>query len=124
MGTPPLGSKDEHGSPLPRDLPGLGGEPLDCEQMNNGLWAMKERWISDLLPREFYRYGLQHFFGDHVNWTSYESFRISETEWKRDFVKEVGEEFDHFLEWVEENSQPPVEPYEHWQFFRAPDNVN
>merc|ERR1712055_1005107 len=110
----------------PQDLSmtGPGGEALDCEKMNNGLWTMKERWVSDLVPREFYRYGVQQFFGDHVDWANVESFRISDTKWKRELVETVSEEFDHFLEWVERNSQPPVEPYEHWRFFRAPDNVN
>merc|ERR1712037_40547 len=110
----------------PQDLSmtGPGGEALDCEKMNNGLWAMKERLVSDLLPREFYRYGIQNFFGDHVNWTVLESFRISDTKIKTEMVELTNEEFNHFLEWVEENSQPPVEPYEHPQVFRPPDNVN
>ena len=43
--------------------------------------------MSDLLPREFYRYGLQHFFGDHVDWSSLESFRISDTKMKRETQK-------------------------------------
>merc|ERR1712233_6793 len=141
MGTPPMGSMLvarmtnallflgiflllAEAAPQGLSTTAPGGEALDCEKMNNGLWAMKERWISDLLPREFYRFGLQHFFGDHVNWTSLESYKISETKWKRELVETVSEEFDHFLEWVERNSQPPVEPYEHWRFFRAPDNVN
>ena len=76
-----------------------------------------------MLPREFYSYGLQQFFGDHVDWTSLESFRISDTKLKTELVETTNEEFDHFLEWVEEKSQPPVEPYNHVQFFRAPDNV-
>ena len=80
--------------------------------------------MSDILPREFYRYGVQHLFGDHVDWTSLESFRISDTKLKTELVETTNEEFDHFLEWVEEQSQPPVEPYDHIQFFRAPDNVN
>jgi hypothetical protein len=110
----------------PQDLSmtGPGGEALDCEKMNNGLWAMKEQWVSDLLPREFYRYGVQHFFGDQVDWAKLESFRISDTKVKTELVETTSEEFSHFLEWVEENSQPPVEPYEHHRFFRAPDNVN
>jgi len=97
---------------------------MDCEKMYSGLWTMKEQWLSDILPREFYRYGVQHLFGDHVDWTSLESFRISDTKLKTELVETTNEEFDHFLEWVEEKSQPPVEPYHHIQFFRAPDNVN
>merc|ERR1711971_1108040 len=110
----------------PQDLTttGPGGEEMDCEKMYNGLWTMKEQWLSDMLPREFYSYGLQQFFGDHVDWTSLESFKISDTKLKTELVETTNEEFDHFLEWVEEKSQPPVEPYEHVQFFRAPDNVN
>jgi len=97
---------------------------MDCEKMYSGLWTMKEQWLSDILPREFYRYGVQHLFGDHVDWTSLESFRISDTKLKTELVETTNEEFDHFLEWVEEKSQPPVEPYHHIQFFRPPDNVN
>merc|ERR1711971_932559 len=110
----------------PQDLTttGPGGEEMDCEKMYNGLWTMKEQWLSDMLPREFYSYGLQQFFGDHVDWTSLESFKISDTKLKTELVETTNEEFDHFLEWVEEKSQPPVEPYNHVQFFRAPDNVN
>merc|ERR1712055_17964 len=110
----------------PQDLSmtGPGGEALDCEKMNNGLWTMKERWVSDLVPREFYRYGVQQFFGDHVDWANVESFRISDTKMKTELVELTNEEFGHFLEWVEENSQPPVEPYEHPRVFRPPDNVN
>merc|ERR1712216_605637 len=65
----------------PQDLTttGPGGEEMYCEKMYNGLWTMKEQWLSDMLPREFYSYGLQQFFGDHVDWTSLESFRISDT---------------------------------------------
>merc|ERR1712001_45410 len=104
-----------------------GGEQMDWDfnKMFNSLNYMKEK-----IGNEFYGYGLdiheplERFLGDHVNWTELESFRISDTKFKAELVETTSEEFDHFLEWVEENSQPPVEPYQHHHFFRAPDNVN
>merc|ERR1711910_45447 len=109
------------------DAASLGGEQMDCDfnKMFNSLNYMKER-----IGNEFYGYGLdiheplERFFGDHVNWTELESFRISDTKFKAELVETTDEEFTHFLEWVEENSQPPIEPYQHHHFFRAPDNVN
>merc|ERR1711953_779967 len=99
-----------------------------CKIKSDGLWTMKEQMLNNFLPREFrrefYRYGLGRFFGDHVDWANLEAFRISESKLKPELVEVVDEEFSHFLEWVQNKSHPPVEPYEHWQFFRAPDNVN
>merc|ERR1712061_508305 len=102
-------------------------QQMDCDfnKMFNSLNYMKEK-----IGNEFYGYGLdiheplERFFGDHVNWTELESFRISDTKFKAELVETTDEEFNHFLEWVEENSQPPIEPYQHHHFFRAPDNVN
>jgi len=99
-----------------------------CKIKSDGLWTMKEQMLNNFLPREFrrefYRYGLGRYFGDHVDWANLEAFRISESKLKPELVEVIDEEFSHFLEWVQNKSHPPVEPYEHWQFFRAPDNVN
>merc|ERR1711962_12059 len=99
-----------------------------CKIKSDGLWTMKEQMLNNFLPREFrrefYRYGLGRFFGDHVDWANLEAFRISESKLKPELVEVIDEEFSHFLEWVQNKSHPPVEPYEHRQFFRAPDNVN
>ena len=58
--------------------------------------------LNNFLPREFrrefYRYGLGRFFGDHVDWANLEAFRISESKLKPELVEVVDEEFSHFLE--------------------------
>ena len=62
--------------------------------------------------------------GDHIDWSTLEAYRISDAAWKRELVEEAEDIFSNIVAAVEERSTPPVEPYDHWQLFRAPDNVN
>jgi len=97
--------------------------PAQCPDFEGQLWQMKQS-VSNLVPRDVYRLGIQRSMGDHVDWSKLEAYRISDAAWKRELVEEVDDIFTKFLEAVEEWSKPPTKPYEHSQLFRAPDNVN
>jgi len=80
--------------------------------------------LSAFIPYDVYRMVAKYSMGDHIDWETWESYRIPEAQWKLALVEELEEVYDHFLETIERDSQPPIEPYQHWQLFRAPDNVN
>ena len=82
------------------------------------------RSVSSLVPRDVYRLVIQRSMGDHIDWSTLEAYRISDAAWKRELVEEAEDIFSNIVAAVEERSTPPVEPYDHRQLFRAPDNVN
>jgi hypothetical protein len=80
--------------------------------------------VSNLVPREVYRMAIKHRYGDHVDWITLENYSIADSWWRRELVGEADELFTSFIELVNETSLQPLQPYTHFQLFRAPDSIN
>ena len=69
--------------------------------------------------------GFSHYYyGDHIDWEDLHSFNITKDMDKEKLVEAALKIHDNFLEWVEEESKEPIEPFRFEQIFRAPENVN
>ena len=73
---------------------------------------------------EAYRLGLHRSMGDHIDWATLEAYKVSEASWQRELLEEFDELYTHYIAHLPLPTSTPIDPYNHWRLFRAPDNVN
>merc|ERR1711970_530388 len=91
---------------------------------DNEIVSMVTGTLQGFIPRRVSRSFTHYYYGDHIDWEEKLSYNITEHIDMERLKRGAGRFHDEFLGWVARGSIKPIEPFRHYQLFRAPENVN
>jgi len=103
----------------------VGDDACDTKAIeDNEVVSMITGTLQDFIPRRVSRSFTHYYYGDHIDWEEKLSYNLTEHIDMERLKQISGRLHDEFLGWVARGSIKPIEPFRHYQVFRAPENVN